>query len=381
MKGISPVETAVRAAPTSRSFFPRRLCQPRIPALLHPSFRKAQDEHSTPPQNLTRYCLRDFLFARGRCGVRQALVRPDHFWRRAPLRTADRRDPGGAREFSLPPRSSADLLEVDGRGIVSDAAFPSLLVLLRFAAPLFLSQSGHWGHTFPAGPRFLSLRICLEASLGFRRPRHAAPPSRFRAAHVLVAGALRISGPALATRHPRFLQVQSGLLSPRVDPASDDHHWARYRLETQHGTLAHLLRQFPLPVCPDRCGKSAAQCGHRPRCLLFRRFLRYAVPAFAAPGYRRRNLWAVPAARGRQNSESRNQPEPVDRAHRDGRHPLTASHRPDWLVRKECPRGCDCISSAPRLRSDVAAQRPGFPEADSSRQGASPYGSPLPGLA
>src|ERR1700722_359751 len=130
MTATSPAGTAWRAAPTSRSFSPRPLRQSRFPTWPHPLYRSEQDEYSTPSQNLPWYCLRDILIAYRCCGVRQTIVPVDNFRRCDPLRIADRGHPGGTREFSLPSRGSAALLEVDGRGFVSDAAFAGLLVLL-----------------------------------------------------------------------------------------------------------------------------------------------------------------------------------------------------------------------------------------------------------
>src|SRR5713226_2326516 len=173
MMATSLAGTASRAALFSRFFSPRPLYQPRIPAFHLPLFRSGQDEYSTSPQGFSWYCRCDFLVTHRRCGFRQALVPADHFWRCAPLRIADHRNTGGTREFSVRPWHPAALLEIDGRRLVSDAAFAGLLVLLRFRARLFVSQPGHWRHTFPVGPRFLSFRLCVEAAFSCRGPRHA----------------------------------------------------------------------------------------------------------------------------------------------------------------------------------------------------------------
>src|SRR6266446_2794520 len=242
MMATSLAGTASRAALFSRFFSPRPLYQTRIPAFHRPLFRSGQDEYSTSLQGFSWYCRCDFLVTHRRCDVRQALVPADHFWRCAPLRIADHRNTGGTREFSLRPWHPAALLEIDGRRLVSDAAFAGLLVLLRFRESLFHSQPGHWRHTLPAGPRFLSLCLRPEAAFGRCEPRHAPPSSRFRAAHVLVAGPIRLLRPALATSPPGFHQIQSCLLSPRLDSAPDDHHRAGGRLETQFGALAYFLR-------------------------------------------------------------------------------------------------------------------------------------------
>src|ERR1700731_3110081 len=120
MMATSPAATASRVGLTSRSFSPRPICRPRSPALLRPLSRSGQDEYPTPAQNLPGLRLCNFLFARGCCGIRQALVPANHFRRCATLRIADCGNPGGAREFSFPSRRPAALLEVDGGGLVSD---------------------------------------------------------------------------------------------------------------------------------------------------------------------------------------------------------------------------------------------------------------------
>src|SRR6266849_3552752 len=279
MMGTSPAGTVSRAAPTSRFFSPRPLYQPWIPAFLRPLLRSGHDEFATAAQSSSWYCRCYSFAANRRCGVRQALVPIDDVRGCAPLRPAGRCNSGGTREFSFSPRNAAALLEIDGGGLVSDAAFAGLLVLLRFPESLFRSQPGHRRHTLPAGARVLSFGLCFKAAFGLRGTRDESPPSRFRPAHFLVAGPVRLLRLALAARHPGFHEIQSHLLSPRVDSASDDHHRAGGRVETHQGTLAHFLRQLHLLVRPDRRGESPPKRGHRSRCLLFRRFLRYALPA------------------------------------------------------------------------------------------------------
>src|SRR3981189_2656006 len=168
MMATSLAGTALKVAPTSRFFSPRPDCKHRILAYPRPSLRRVRDETSTSTQSSSWLCVRAFFVAYRRCRAREALVPADHFWRCAPLRIADHRNTGGTREFSLRPRHPATLLEIDGRRPVSDAAFAGLLVLLRFRAHLFVSQPGHWRHTFPAGPRFLSFRLCFEAAFSRR---------------------------------------------------------------------------------------------------------------------------------------------------------------------------------------------------------------------
>src|SRR6266436_1984216 len=185
MMETSLAGTALKAAPTSRFFSPQPDCKHRIPAYPRPSLRRGPDDSSTSTQSSSWLCVCNFFVSHGRSDVRPTLVPVDHFGRCASLSIANCHNPGGAREFSLRPRRPAALLEIDGRRLVSDAAFAGLLVLLRFRAHLFHSQPGHWRHTLPAGPRFLSLCLRPEAAFGRCEPRHAPPSSRFRAAHVL----------------------------------------------------------------------------------------------------------------------------------------------------------------------------------------------------
>src|ERR1700746_2484921 len=262
MRATLLAATVWRGERTSQFLFPRLRWLSGNPVLQSRLFRSRQDETATSPQAPTGNCRGDFCLASGRRGVRQALIPVDHVRRRAPLRIAGSGDSGGSRKFPFSSRGFAAVLEIDGRGAVSNAAFASLLVLLRLPPPLLHSQPGYRRYALPAGARFLSFCFCVAAALGVSGRRYAASALGFCAAHILVDDPLWIFCAPLANRDPGLRQIRPNLLSDRADSAPDDHRGPGGGVETQRWAMAYVLRQLHLPVCADSWGESAAERGH-----------------------------------------------------------------------------------------------------------------------